>query len=97
MKRAYETVVIVDALLPDDQIESTVKNLEEYLQKISEVKKVDRRGKRRLSFEINKKNHGDYTVFSYDAEGTVIAEFERRLHLNEAVVRSLTVLREGVL
>lgn len=94
MKRSYETVLIVDALLPDEQIEATLKNTEDFLAKNSEVKKVDRRGKRRLAYAIKKKTHGDYTVFSYDAEGDFVSKLEKKLRLNEAVLRFLTVVRQ---
>lgn len=94
MVRGYETVLIVDAMLSDDQIESVVKDVETFLAGKGQVKNVDRRGKRRMAFEINKKNHGAYTVFSYKAEGNTVAELERRLHLNENVLRFLTVNRD---
>lgn len=95
MKRVYETVLVVDALLPDEKIEAVIKTTEDFLSKNSELKKVDRRGKRRLSYEIKKKTHGDYTVFTYGAEGSLIMELERKLRLNEAVLRFLTVVQEG--
>lgn len=94
MVRGYETVLIVDAMLSDDLIESVVKDVETFLTGKGQVKNVDRRGKRRLAFEINKKNHGHYSVFNYKAEGNTVAELERRLQLNENVLRFLTVNRD---
>ncbi len=94
MVRGYETVLIVDAMLSDDQIESVVKEVETFLGGKGQLKNVDRRGKRRLAYEVNKKNHGHYTVFNYKAEGNAVAELERKLNLNENVLRFLTVSRE---
>jgi small subunit ribosomal protein S6 len=68
--------------------------VETFLGNKGQVKNVDRRGKRRMAYEINKKNHGAYTVFSYKAEGNVVAELEHRLNLNENVLRFLSVARE---
>lgn len=95
MKRGYETVLIVDAMLPEEQIESTVTDVEKFLSGKSEVKKVDRLGRRKLAYRINKKTHGFYAVVSFDGEGEVIPELDRRLRLNEKVLRFMTVLREG--
>ena len=68
MIQSYETVLIIDAALTDEQIESTIKSVEDFLAGKAEVKNVDRRGKRRLAYDIKKKSHGFYTVIDFDAE-----------------------------
>jgi small subunit ribosomal protein S6 len=95
MKRGYETVLIVDGTLSDEKVESVIKSVETHLGKKAELKNIDRRGKRRLAYPIKRKSHGHYTVFTYEAEGEVIAELEHRLRLDETVLRFLTVLHKG--
>jgi small subunit ribosomal protein S6 len=80
----------MDALLSDDKIDATVKATEELITKNCEQVVTDRRGKRRLAFEINKKTHGDYTVFSFLSEGGFISELNKKLRYNESVLRFLT-------
>ena len=93
MKKGYETVLVVDASLTDSQIETVIKDTEEFLGKNSELINVERKGTRKLAYKIKKKTHGYYAIFNFDAEGKVILELERKLNLNEKILRFLTVCR----
>ena len=50
--------------------------------------KVDIWGRRRLSFEINKKVEGIYAVVDLQAEPATMKELDRQLNLNESVLRT---------
>jgi small subunit ribosomal protein S6 len=94
MKRIYETVVLLDAMLPDDSIESAIKEVEGFISQSGEIKKVDRMGKHRLAYQIKKKSHAFYAVFIYAGEGKLVDDLERKLRLNEKAIRFLTVCSE---
>ena len=81
-------------MLAESDVETTVKDVEKFLTENAEIKGIDRKGKRKLAYSIDKKTHGDYTIFSFDGEGEVVIKLEKRLRLNEKVIRSMTVLRE---
>lgn len=48
---------------------------------------VDRWGKRRLAYEIDKKTEGQYFVVAFQAETPVLAELDRTLSLADEVMR----------
>jgi len=52
------------------------------------VEKVDIWGKRRLSYQIEKKSEGIYAVLDLTAEPAVVQELDRQLNLNEAILRT---------
>ena len=52
------------------------------------VDKLDVWGKRRMSFEIQKKSEGIYAVVDMHCEPAAIKELDRQLNLNEAVLRT---------
>lgn len=52
-----------------------------------EVSSVDRWGRRKLAFEIEKKTEGYYLVMSFSAESDALAELDRVLALADEVVR----------
>ena len=52
-----------------------------------EVSSVDRWGRRKLAFEIEKKTEGYYFVMSFSAESDALAELDRVLALADEVVR----------
>jgi small subunit ribosomal protein S6 len=87
--RHYEVMVILDPELDERTI---APSLEAFLSVIKKdggtVEKVDIWGRRRLSFEINKKSEGIYAVIDISAEPASVIELDRQLNLNESVLRT---------
>jgi small subunit ribosomal protein S6 len=89
----YETTFILDPGLDESRVNDEVEHVSKWIQDLGgEVLDVQRWGKRRLSYEINRKRDGIYTLITYQGPGAVVKEVERRLRLNESVMRALTVL-----
>ena len=55
---------------------------------------VDEWGKRKLAYEINGLTDGDYTLVNFHADPQNVAELDRVLRINDAVVRHMIVKRE---
>ena len=51
-------------------------------------------GVRTLAYEIAKFREGIYTIFEYEAPGSIIQELERRMRLNDSVLKFLTTKTE---
>ena len=87
--RHYELMVILD---PELEERTVTPSLETYLKIIKDsggtVNKLDLWGKRRMSFEINKKPEGIYAVIDMNCEPAAIKELDRQLNLNESVLRT---------
>jgi small subunit ribosomal protein S6 len=89
----YENVLILDPTLEESEVEEKLEQLFE-LYKAEGVQIVETKdwGKRKLAYPIKKKDNGLYRVIRFDADPSVITELERRLKLDEKVMRSLIVL-----
>ncbi|MDK1475036.1 30S ribosomal protein S6 [Streptomyces sp. 549] len=87
--RHYEVMVILD---PDVEERAVSPMIENFLSVVREgagkVEKVDTWGRRRLSYEINKKPEGIYSVIDLQAEPAVVKELDRQMNLNESVLRT---------
>jgi small subunit ribosomal protein S6 len=57
------------------------------------VGNVDRWGRRRFAFEIDRQNEGYYVVVEFTADPGVITELDRILHLADEVMRFKVVVR----
>jgi len=55
------------------------------------VVKVDDIGLRDLAYPIEKKNQGHYVLFEIEGTGQEIAELERRMRVNDMIMRYITV------
>ena len=89
----YETTFILEPGLDENRVNEEVEKVSSWIKDLyGEVLEVQRWGKRRLAYEINRKRDGIYTMVLYQGEGPLVREVERRLRLNESVMRTLTVL-----
>jgi small subunit ribosomal protein S6 len=91
-KKVYETTFIVNATLDDAQIDQVVDRFRDFLMKNeAEIRTLDKWGRKRLAYPIQKKNNGYYTVCEFSAPTDIVAKLERYYHLDENVMRFLTV------
>ena len=89
----YETTFILEPGVDEAKVNEEVERVSQQIRDLGgELIEVQRWGKRRLSYEINKKRDGIYTLFLYQGPGAIVKEIERRLRLNEQVMRVLTVM-----
>lgn len=89
----YETTFILEPGVDEAKVNEEVERVSGWIRDLgAELIEVQRWGKRRLAYEIRRKRDGIYTMFLYQGPGSVVKEIERRLRLNEQVMRVLTVL-----
>ena len=94
--RHYELMVILE---PEFDERSVGPSLDKFLNVIKKsggtVEKVEVWGRRRLSYEISKRNEGIYAVLNVVCEPAAVAELDRQLTLNESVLRTKVMRRDG--
>jgi small subunit ribosomal protein S6 len=87
--RQYELMVILD---PEVDERTVQPSLDKFLSVITtgggSVEKVDIWGKRRLAYDIAKRNEGIYAVVDLTATPELAKELDRQLGLNESVLRT---------
>jgi small subunit ribosomal protein S6 len=93
--RTYETVFITVPTLTDEEDRAVVDALAAIVADGGGVFTAnDRMGRRRLAYPIKKFEDGVYTRFLYDSEPAVPKELDRRLRINDKVIRHMTVFLE---
>ncbi len=94
--RTYESIFIVHPeVVGDDQLAIIDKYKTILSDQGAEVLKVENWGTRTLAYQVKKQSKGCYVLMIFDAEPTVIAEFERRMRIDEMVIKFQTVLLEN--
>jgi small subunit ribosomal protein S6 len=89
----YETTFILEPGLDETRTNEEVEKVSQWIKDGGgEIVDVQRWGKRRLAYEINKKRDGVYTHVLHTSPSELVKDIERRLRLNESVMRVLTVI-----
>ncbi|HDQ43983.1 MAG TPA: 30S ribosomal protein S6 [bacterium] len=92
MVKQYETTFIVDAHLQGEEIEAAVTKYSQLIEKQGgKIRLLDRWGKRRLAYEIDKKQYGYYVYIRFEAEGSLIGVLEKEFRIDETILRFLVL------
>ncbi len=93
MQRTYEVMFIVRPDMTEEDLDRLISTLESQAGAAGgTVKSIDRMGKRRLAYLVRGFHEGIYVLFTIETEsGSVVRELERRLRVNEPVIKFMTV------
>ncbi|MBA3513284.1 MAG: 30S ribosomal protein S6 [Pyrinomonadaceae bacterium] len=90
--RQYEVVFIIDPGADDDEV---IRLTENHRQIVTDqggvITKSESWGKRPLAYEILHKTEGTFVMMEIEGSGKEIAELERRMRVNDRIIRYLTV------
>jgi small subunit ribosomal protein S6 len=90
--KIYETTFIVSATLDDAQIDAVIEKVKEVIVKNGgDVRSLEKWGRKRLAYTVDKKNNGFYVFFEFKGPGDLIAKMDRHYQLDEQIIRYLTI------
>jgi small subunit ribosomal protein S6 len=89
----YELIFILKAEAGEGEMKKRVERVKEILSEHGgEITQDNHWGVRRLAYEINHENRGDYMFLRFKSEGTANNELDRFLRLDDQVLRHLIVV-----
>ncbi len=91
--RYYEMVLIIDLALDDESAKELVNGFAEMITKENgEVFLADLWCKRKLCYEVKKAKKAHYAIMQFKTEFPALKELERKLKLNESILRFMTLV-----
>lgn len=91
--RVYETTLIINAAIEDNDVDAAINKVTGYIENHGgEVEEVNRWGRRRLAYPINKKFNGFYVHIVFKSLPANIPLLERFLVLEDTILRHLTLV-----
>jgi small subunit ribosomal protein S6 len=88
----YETIYIVQPDLGDEEIKALSTKVQDVVASMNgDFKRLEDWGIRKLAYPINKTPRGRYFYLRFDGDSPLIAELERRLRLDDKVIRYQSV------
>ncbi len=92
----YEIMFIVKSTMEEDKIKKVSEDLQKLINKkpckVIEFKEM---GRKKLAYPIKKEVSGYYYVMTVEADSDSIREFDRKVSINENVLRHLIINVEG--
>src|SRR5262245_58478791 len=90
--RNYEIMFIVNPSVAEEEIDKIDTQIEGVVTSGGgAIEKIEKMGKRRLAYEIDKHREGYYVLFVIAANGDIVKECERRLRVMDPVIKYITV------
>jgi small subunit ribosomal protein S6 len=91
-QRQYEVVFIVDPTADDDEVTRLTEGFKQIAtDQGGTVTKTESMGRRKLAYEILHKTEGSFVLLEIEGSGKEIAELERRMRVNDRIIRYITV------
>ena len=90
-KRQYEVVFIVDPTADEEVSRLTDGFSQIVTDQGGTITRAETMGKRGLAYEINHHKDGTFVLMEIEGSGREIAELERRMRVNDRILRYLTV------
>jgi len=90
--RQYEVVFIADPVAGEDEVQRLTDNFKQLVtDQGGIINKAETMGKRQLAYEILHKTEGTFVLMEIEGSGREIAELERRMRVNDRILRYITV------
>jgi small subunit ribosomal protein S6 len=95
MLRNYETMYIIKPTLDEDAIDAVAKKVDDQIAGIGgSVEKTEKRGRKRLAYEVKDFKDGFYVLTNFKSDPAQIRELERLFKLNDDVIRHLVIRQD---
>lgn len=90
----YESIFIVNSDLEEEAIKSTVEKIKTLVEGSAALDSIDEWGKRKLAYEVNKKNEGYFTLIEFTSDPEFPKELERIYRITDEVIKYLIIKKE---
>lgn len=94
--RTYETIIIIHPEMAGDAYKEVVEKYKGILGELgAQIVAVEEWGTRKLAYIIQKQERGIYVLFAYEGKPEGIRELERRLRIDEKIIKFMTIQLDG--
>ena len=93
--KKYESIFIIDSSVSDDQVNPIIDKVKGIIEKFEgTVESCDLWGRKRLAYEINKKNEGIFVLINFTAKENFPKELDRNFRIMDSIIRHIIVKKD---
>lgn len=90
--RKYETMFIINPDMSEEEVGTIIDKVKNIIEDSSgKVEKVDLWGKKKLAYEINKKNEGHFVLINFTSNENLPKELDRNFRIMDVIIRHIIV------
>lgn len=90
----YESIIIINPNVEEEKMKALIERFTTLINSDGKVGKVDELGKKKLAYEIGKNKEGNYVVFDFTANPSLIAELERNYRITDDVIKFMVIRQD---
>ena len=95
--RLYEGMYILNASLSEDALKKALERITKTIEESGgEIHKIHEMGRKKLAYEIDGHKQGQYFLLYFSVKPTLLEEMWKEYHLNEDLIRYVTMRAEKV-
>jgi len=88
----YEMMFIVKSTMESDKVKTEAENIKKLAESLkAKVENFKEMGQKKLAYPIKKETSGYYYVINLSADKDIIKEIDRKMFINESVLRHLII------
>jgi len=94
MPQDYETLYIIKADLPDEDIDKEIESITKLVEpeEGASIIELNKWGKKRLAYSIKKQRYGFYVLLRFTAGSDVPGKLTRHFRFNENILKGIVVI-----
>jgi small subunit ribosomal protein S6 len=90
--RTYEILFVADPNLGEPEVDALAAQVQGFVEKEGgKLQKMEKWGKKRLAYVVGRHREGSYVLLVVEGTGVMVKEVERRIKVQDGIIRYLTV------
>ena len=89
----YETIFLMKDDITEEQRNTVIEKIREYLTKNGKISVEENLGKKKLAYKVREYEYAYYYLIQFVAKADIISELERKYRINENILKFITIKR----
>ena len=94
IENSYEFVLVLSSKLGEEKTEEITKKFKDLIETSAKLTNVNKWGKRKLAYLINKEAEGEYILFEFTSGSAFPEELDRISKITDGVLRSMIIKKD---
>ena len=89
----YETIFLMKDDITEEQRNTVIEKIREYLTKNGKISVEENLGKKKLAYKVREYEYAYYYLIQFVGKAEIISELERKYRINENILKFITIRR----